>query len=71
VYPGFGRADLLASFALMDGDATRINSIDERFGEVTPALVHEVAREYLRPDRRSVLSVVPGAVATTGAEVAS
>jgi predicted Zn-dependent peptidase len=71
VYPGFGRADLLASFALMDGDATRINSIDERFGEVTPALVHEVAREYLRPDRRSVLSVVPGATATAEAEVAS
>jgi predicted Zn-dependent peptidase len=71
VYPGFGRADLLASFALMDGDATRINAVDARFAEVTPALVHEVAREYLRPDRRAVLSVVPDAAATAEAEVAS
>jgi predicted Zn-dependent peptidase len=71
VYPGFGRADLLASFALMDGDATRINAVDARFAEVTPELVHEVAREYLRADRRAVLSVVPDAAATAEAEVAS
>ena len=28
VYPGFGRADLLASFALIDGDAARLNEMD-------------------------------------------
>ncbi len=60
-YPGFGRADLLASFALIDGDALRINEVDARFAEVTPELVHEVARNYLRPDGRVVLSINPTA----------
>lgn len=61
VYPGFGRADLLASFALIDGDASLINGVDARFAEVTPELVHEVARDYLRPDGRAVLSINPTA----------
>ena len=63
-YPGFGRADLLASFAMIDGDANRINDVDSLFGAVTPELMHEVANEYLRPDRRVVLSIKPGS--TTG-----
>ena len=61
VYPGFGRADLLASFALIDGDAARINEVDARLAAVTPQLVHEVARDYLRPDGRAVLSINPTA----------
>jgi len=65
VYPGFGRADLLAAFALIDGDAELINHIDERFAEVTPELVHQVARDYLRPDGRAVLSINPTAGAAT------
>jgi len=60
-YPGFGRADLLASFALIDGDPERINRIDAEFAAVTPELVHQVARDYLRPDGRAVLSVNPTA----------
>lgn len=59
-YPGFGRADLLASFAMIDGDANRINEVDSMFSAVTPDLVHRVATEYLRPDRRVVLTVKPG-----------
>ena len=59
VYPGFGRADLLASFALIDGDAARINAIDQQFSAITPKLVQTVARNYLRPDGRTVLSINP------------
>jgi zinc protease len=61
VYPGFGRADLLASFALIDGDAARINEVDAQLAAVTPDLVHQVARNYLRPDGRAVLSINPTA----------
>ena len=64
VYPGFGRADLLASFALIDGDAARLNEMDAKFAEVTPELVHQVARDYLCPDGRAVLSINPTAGAT-------
>jgi zinc protease len=60
VYPGFGRADLLASFALIDGDANQINDIDSKFSAVTPEQVHRVANQYLRADRRVVLTINPG-----------
>ena len=60
VYPGFGRADLLASFALIDGDANGVNEVDSNFGAVTAEQVHRVANEYLRPDRRVVLTINPG-----------
>ena len=63
-----GRADLLASFAMIDGDANRINDVDSLFGAVTPELMHEVANEYLRTDRRVVLSIKSGS--TTGADEA-
>ncbi|HYC59955.1 MAG TPA: hypothetical protein VEK79_10365 [Thermoanaerobaculia bacterium] len=36
---GFGRADLLASFALFHDDPARINTIEERFASVTQALI--------------------------------
>ena len=65
VYPGFGRADLLAAFTLIDGDPGLINGVDERYAAITPELVHEVARDYLRPDGRAVLSVNPTAGAGT------
>ncbi len=56
---GFGRADLLASFALFYDDPTRINTIEEQIKEVTPALIQRTAQEYLRPGNRTVLSLVP------------
>lgn len=58
---GFGRADLLASFALFDDDPEQINRIEERMRSVTPELIRETAREYLRPTNRTVLVVHPGA----------
>jgi predicted Zn-dependent peptidase len=58
---GFGRADLLASFALFDDDPQRINRIEEAFREVTPELVRKTAQEWLRPTNRTVLIGEAGA----------
>jgi zinc protease len=57
----FGLVDLLASFALFDDDPGRINRIEEEFRQVTPDLIQQVAREYLRPGNRTVLVLEPGA----------
>jgi zinc protease len=56
---GFGKADLLASFALFDDDPARINRIESDFNAVTPALIQKTAQEYLRPTNRTILTVVP------------
>jgi len=56
---GFGRADLLASFALFYDDPHRINQIEEQFAKVTPELIQRTAQEYLRPTNRTVLVVNP------------
>jgi len=61
VNSGFGRADLLASFALFDDDPKRINRIESEFLKVTPALIRRTATEYLRPTNRTVLTIEPGA----------
>jgi predicted Zn-dependent peptidase len=54
---GFGRADMLASFALFDDNPSRINDIEAQLRKVTPALVEKTAAEYLRPENRTVLVV--------------
>jgi zinc protease len=56
---GFGRADLLASFALFDDDPARINGIEAEFSKVTPELVRRTAAEYLRTTNRTVLTIDP------------
>jgi predicted Zn-dependent peptidase len=56
---GFGRADLLASFALFDDNPARINALEPEFRKVTPALLQKTAREYLRATNRTVLVVEP------------
>ena len=61
---GFGRADLLASFALFDSDPARINGIEDQLRKVTPELIQKTAREYLRATNRTVLLIEPGAAAT-------
>jgi predicted Zn-dependent peptidase len=58
---GFGRADLLASFALFDDDPARINTLEARFRSVTPELIQKTAREFLRSSNRTVVMVEPGA----------
>ena len=56
---GFGKADMLASFALFDDDPARINTLERGFAAVTPALLQKTAQEYLRPTNRTVLTIVP------------
>jgi predicted Zn-dependent peptidase len=57
---GFGRADLLASYALFDNNASYVNSLEGQFRAVTPAVILRTAKEYLRPTNRTVLTIVPG-----------
>jgi predicted Zn-dependent peptidase len=56
---GFGRADLLASFALFDDDPSRINRLESEFRKVTPQLIMLTAQKYLRETNRSVLIIEP------------
>jgi len=58
---GFGRADLLAAFALFDNDPNRINNIESQFRAVTPELIQKTAKEYLRRTNRTILFVEPKA----------
>jgi zinc protease len=59
-FAGFGRANLLASFALFDDDPGRINQLENEFAKVTPALVQKTAQEYLRKTNRTVYVITPG-----------
>jgi predicted Zn-dependent peptidase len=59
-FAGFGRANLLASFALFDDDPSLINRLEDEFAKVTPALVRKTADEYLRPGNRTVYGIKPG-----------
>ncbi|MBX7172369.1 MAG: insulinase family protein [Pyrinomonadaceae bacterium] len=56
-FGGFGRADLLASFALFDDKPQNINEIEANFKKVTPALIQKTAQEYLRSTNRTVVIV--------------
>jgi len=63
-FAGFGRANLLASFALFDDDPARINRLEAEFARVTPQLLQETAKEYLRPGNRTLYVITPGAKPT-------
>jgi predicted Zn-dependent peptidase len=58
---GFGRANLLGSFALFDDDPSKINQIEDSFANVTPELIQKTAREYLRATNRTILTITPKA----------
>ncbi|HEY9516987.1 MAG TPA: pitrilysin family protein [Gemmatimonadaceae bacterium] len=64
---GFGRADLLASYALFDGRPARVNQIESELRKVTPELILETAREYLRTSNRTVLLIEPRSDSTPAA----
>jgi len=66
-FSGFGRANILASFALFDDDPGRINRLEGEFAKVTPELLQKTAQEYLRPTNRTILTVVPAASAKKSA----
>jgi predicted Zn-dependent peptidase len=63
-FGGFGRANLIACFALFDDDPARINSLEANFRKVTPELIERTAREYLRKTNRTVLVLEAGAAAS-------
>jgi zinc protease len=58
---GFGKANLLASFALFDDNPAQINTLEAELRKVTPALAQKVAAEYLRKTNRTVLTIEAGA----------
>jgi len=59
-FAGFGRANLLASFAMFDDDPSRINQLESEFAKVTPAVLQQTAHDYLRPTNRTVYTIAPG-----------
>ncbi|MCB0732815.1 MAG: insulinase family protein, partial [Ignavibacteriae bacterium] len=56
---GFGKADLLASYALFEDNPNKINSIEDEFKKVTPELIQKTAKEFLRNSNRTVLTIIP------------
>jgi predicted Zn-dependent peptidase len=58
-FVGFGRANLLAAYALFDDDPAKINRLEDEFRKVTPELIQKTAREYLRPTNRTILTITP------------
>ena len=54
---GFGRADLLASYALFEDAPGKVNDIEAEFAKVTPELLQKTAQEWLRKTNRTVLVV--------------
>jgi len=54
---GFGRADLLASFALFDDNPQKINEIEDQMKKVTPELIQKTSKEYLRNTVLTTLTV--------------
>jgi predicted Zn-dependent peptidase len=54
-FGGVGRADLLACFALFDDAPQKINEIEANFRKVTPQLIQETAKEYLRNTNRTTV----------------
>jgi predicted Zn-dependent peptidase len=58
-YYGAGLADLLACFALFENDPARINHIEKNFRAVTPELMMQTAKDYLRTTNQTVLIVKP------------
>lgn len=64
----FGLVDLLATSALFDNDPSNINQLEAGFAAVTPELIQQVAREYLRPTNRTILLIEPGAAPAANAQ---
>ena len=62
---GFGKVDLLASFALFDDNPARINELEAQFKQVSPELIKATVKEYLRPGNRTTLTIIPGEAPST------
>jgi len=57
--PKYGLMHLLACFTLFDGEPQLVNNILDGFIAVTPDQVHEVAKKYLRNEKRAVVFRIP------------
>src|SRR5437868_3068360 len=55
----FGKANLLASFALFNDDPQRINKVVAQFDAVTPEQIKSVAQRVLVPENRTSIDRVP------------
>ena len=55
----FGKANLLASFALFNDDPQRINKVVGQFDAVTAEQIKSVAQRYLVPQNRTSIDRVP------------
>jgi predicted Zn-dependent peptidase len=53
------RAQLLGKYAVLDGDPTLVNTELDKFAAVTSAQIQAFAKQYLRPEKRMVLEIVP------------
>ncbi|MCL7971256.1 MAG: insulinase family protein [marine benthic group bacterium] len=62
-----GRADALAHAAVLKGDPALVNSAPGRYASVSAADVDDLGAELLRPERRTVVHVVPGESGATAA----
>ncbi|HKO02043.1 MAG TPA: insulinase family protein, partial [Thermoanaerobaculia bacterium] len=60
----FGRANLLASFALFHDEPARINKVLEMYESVTAAQLQAAAKKYLVPQNRTSIDRVPAAEVT-------
>lgn len=67
-FGGFGKADLLASFALFDDNPNLINRIETDLRNVTPADIQQVAKDYLKPSQRTIVTITAGAPGAGKAE---
>ena len=64
--PMFGRADLMAAFALFDNDPGRINTILDELEKVTVADVKAAAARWFVPANRTSIDSRPAAKPTAG-----
>jgi len=55
----FGKANLLASFALFNDDPQRINKVVAQYDAVTAEQIQSVAQRYLVPENRTSIDRVP------------
>lgn len=60
-----GLVDALATYALFDDEPSKVNTLLDGFDDVTPELIQETAKQYLRPTNRSVIELVPGSAQQT------
>ncbi|MBZ5592026.1 MAG: insulinase family protein [Acidobacteriia bacterium] len=65
------RAKLLGLYEVLDGKPEYINTELDRFLAVTPAQIQAAAKQYLTPERRSVLHIAVGAAPPPGSSGAT